>query len=88
MGLGINVTPPNCGVIPNPPTCPNVGANYPFANIGHGKYELGWDVALGMDYMMTRNVFVRGEVEYLWLGTPNDIRLNTISARTAIGLRF
>jgi hypothetical protein len=38
--------------------------------------------------MMTKNVFLRGEVEYLQLGTPNDIRVSTVSARTAVGLRF
>jgi hypothetical protein len=41
-----------------------------------------------MDYLVTRYVFVRGELEYIHLGNPNDIRLSTISARTAIGLRF
>jgi outer membrane immunogenic protein len=85
---GKNVTPPNCNVAVPVVICPNIGANYPFANVSHGKYELGWDAALGLDYMMTRNVFLRGEVEYLWLGTPNNIRLNTLSARTAVGLRF
>jgi hypothetical protein len=41
-----------------------------------------------MDYLLTRYVFVRGEVEYIHLGNPNDIRLSNIAARTAIGLKF
>jgi outer membrane immunogenic protein len=72
-------------------TCPvglTIGGDYPFSNVGHGKYTLGFNAALGMDYLVTRYVFVRGEVEYLNLGTPNDIRLSTVSARTAIGLKF
>jgi hypothetical protein len=38
--------------------------------------------------MVTRNVFTRGEVEYLQLGTPNSIKINTVSARVAVGLRY
>jgi hypothetical protein len=38
--------------------------------------------------MLTRNVFARGETEYLQLGTPNNIKLNTVSARIALGLRY
>jgi outer membrane immunogenic protein len=72
-------------------TCPpnfTIGGNYPFANVSHGKYVLGFDGALGMDYLLTKYLFVRGEVEYLQLGQPSDIRVNTVSARTAIGLKF
>jgi opacity protein-like surface antigen len=69
-------------------TCVDVGGSYPFDNISHGKYVLGFDAALGMDYMLTRNVFARGETEYLQLGTPNNIKLNTVSARIALGLRY
>jgi outer membrane immunogenic protein len=74
---------------PQPPApCPNVGADYPFADVSHGKYILGFDAALGMDYMLTKNVFTRGEVEYLQLGTPNSIKINTVSARIGLGLRY
>jgi outer membrane immunogenic protein len=76
-------------------TCPvvngqnqTIGGNYPFNNIDHGKYQLGFDVALGLDYMLTRYTFVRGEVEYLNFQYPSEIRLNTISTRIAVGLRF
>jgi opacity protein-like surface antigen len=69
-------------------TCVDVGGRYPFDNVSHGKYVLGFDAAVGMDYMLTRNVFTRDEVEYLQLGTPNNIKLNTVSARIALGLRY
>jgi outer membrane immunogenic protein len=65
-----------------------IGGDYPFNNVDHGKYVIGFDGVLGVDYLLTRNVFVRGELEYLHLGNPNDIRLSTIATRTAIGLRF
>lgn len=75
-------------VPPNP--CPNItiGGNYPFADASHGKYVAGFDVALGTDYLVTQNVFTRAEFEYLHLGTPNDIRLSTVSGRVALGLKF
>lgn len=79
----------------NTQTCPvvggqnqKIGGDYPFSNVIHGKYQLGFDVALGMDYMLSHYVFLRGEVEYLNFQYPSDIRLSTVSARTAVGLRF
>jgi hypothetical protein len=42
-----------------------IGADYPFADTSHHEYVLGFDGALGMDYLLTKYVFVRGEVEYL-----------------------
>jgi outer membrane immunogenic protein len=65
-----------------------IGGNYPFNDISHGKYQLGFDAALGVDYMVTRYVFVRGELEYINFQYPSDIRLNTLSTRIAAGLRF
>jgi outer membrane immunogenic protein len=84
--FGTNVTPSLCA----PPTsaCVNVGGNYPFADVSHGKYVLGFDAAVGIDYLLTNNVFTRGEVEYLQLGMPYSIRLNTVSARIALGLKY
>jgi outer membrane immunogenic protein len=83
---GTNIGNP-CGT-PTTLPCPLVGANYPFSDASHGKYILGFDAALGVDYMLTKNVFTRGEVEYLQLGSPNNITLNTVSARIALGLRY
>jgi outer membrane immunogenic protein len=83
---GVNVTPSLC--TPPTPACVNVGGNYPFADVSHGKYIIGFDAAVGVDYMLTNNVFTRGEVEYLQLGTPDSIKLSTVSARIAVGLRY
>jgi hypothetical protein len=37
---------------------------------------------------VTQNIFTRAEVEFLHLGTPNEIRLSAVSARVALGLKF
>jgi hypothetical protein len=41
-----------------------------------------------MDYMLTKNIFARGEVEYLQLAEQSAMGLNTVSARIAIGLKY
>jgi outer membrane immunogenic protein len=77
--------------VPQPPNpCPNItiGGDYPFSDASHGKYIAGFDAALGVGYLVTQNIFTRAEVEYLHLGTPNDIRLSTVSARVALGLKY
>jgi outer membrane immunogenic protein len=90
FGRCINSTAGTCPIETNPAPPHNltISGDYPFSSISHGKYVLGFDGALGVDYLVTRYVFVRGEVEYINFGQPNDVRLSTISARTAIGLRF
>jgi outer membrane immunogenic protein len=85
--FGVDVTSPAC-TPPVTPACQNVGGNYPFTNVNHGKYFAGFDVALGTDYLMTQNVFVRGEVEYLQLGNLDGMKLDTVSARIALGVRY
>ena len=88
LGTCVTTSTVTCPVVGTPPHNLTIGADYPFSNVIHGKYILGFDAALGMDYMLTNYAFVRGEVEYLQLGTPNDIRLNTVSARVALGLKY
>jgi outer membrane immunogenic protein len=92
-GVCVNITSTTCnlagfGPPPPPPIYQKIGGDYPFNNVSHGKYQIGFDAALGMDYMLTRYAFVRGEVEYLNFQYPSEIRLNTISTRIAVGLKF
>jgi outer membrane immunogenic protein len=75
------VAPGNPGFIP-------VGATYDQGDRSHGKYIFGFSAGLGIDYALASNFFLRGEVEYLQLGSPNDIKLNTTSIRTGMGLKF
>jgi len=85
-GFCVNTSSQTCPIIGG--KTQTIGGDYPFTNVIHGKYQLGFDAALGMDYMLSNYVFVRGEVEYLNFQYPSEIRLSTVSARTAIGLRF
>ena len=54
----------------------------------HGKWTFGFDVGLGIDSALTRNFFLRGEAEYLQLSSVNDIKINTVSTRLGLGLRY
>jgi outer membrane immunogenic protein len=90
---GTDVTPQTCPTTPcppNPKTPPliPIGANYTQADQSHGKYIFGFSGGIGLDYALTRSLFLRGEVEYLQLGNVNGIKLNTTSIRTGLGLRF
>jgi opacity protein-like surface antigen len=88
-GVCANITSSTCNLgTPQNPIYQTIGGNYPFTDLIHGKYQLGFDAALGMDYMVTRYVFVRGELEYLNFQYPSNIRLNTLSTRIAAGLKF
>jgi outer membrane immunogenic protein len=93
---GTDGTPQTCQVA-TPPACPSnqlnpphipIGANYTQADQSHGKYIFGFSGGPGIDYALTRNWFLRGEAEYLQLGSVNGIKLNTASIRTGLGLRF
>jgi outer membrane immunogenic protein len=70
------------------PTPPTIGGTYTLADVSHGKWIYGFDTGLGIDYAVTRNVFLRGEVEYIQIGDPNNIKINNASARAGLGLKF
>jgi len=67
---------------------PPIGGNWTQSNINHGKWLAGFDAGLGIDYAVTRNIFVRGEAEYLQLADQNDIRTSVVSVRAGAGLKF
>ncbi len=79
-----DVTPQTAGV----PALVNLGGNYTQGDQSRGKYVFGFSGGAGIDYALTRNVFLRGEVEYLQLSSSNDIKLNTTSVRAGAGLKF
>jgi outer membrane immunogenic protein len=100
--VGTGVTTTTTSTVPNPQTVPasppviTVGApvagpvnrTYIATTTSNGKYTFGFAAALGLDYALTRNFFLRGEVEYLQFRTPSNITLNTASARAGGGLKF
>ena len=71
-----------------PPPAAAIGGNWTLADATSGKWTLGFAAGLGMDYALTHNIFLRGEFEYLQLGSPDSIKLNTASARIGAGLKF
>jgi outer membrane immunogenic protein len=100
--VGTTTTTTTTSTVPNPQTTPATtptvtvvtGPPVPFdrtylANAGTtGKYRFGFSAGLGLDYALTRNVFLRGEFEYLQLGVPSFLTMNTVSTRVGAGLKF
>jgi outer membrane immunogenic protein len=81
----------NTAVTPNTTTStfnPNVNVNYATSQTTSGKYYFGFSAGFGVDYALTSHVFLRGEIEYLQLGTPSNVTMNTASARVGAGLKF
>jgi len=67
---------------------PSIGGTWTQSNANHGKWLAGFDAGLGVDYAVTRNIFVRGEAEYIQLADQNDIRTSVVSVRAGAGLKF
>jgi opacity protein-like surface antigen len=70
----------------NPGTA--IGGNWTQSSNNYGKWLYGFDTGVGVDYAVTRNIFLRGEVEYLQLADQNAIRTSVASARAGAGLKF
>jgi outer membrane immunogenic protein len=81
----------NTAVTPNVTTFsanPNVNVAYAVNQSTSGRYFFGFSAGLGLDYELTRHIFLRGEVEYIQLGTPANMTMNTASARAGAGVKF
>jgi opacity protein-like surface antigen len=74
-------------VTPGSPPGPPISQSYSASAANHGKYFFGFAAGLGVDYALLQNVFLRGEVEYLQLGSPSD-KLNITSVHAGLGLKF
>ena len=72
----------------NPPAPAPIGGNWTLSNRIDGKWYLGFVAGLGLDYALTQNLFLRGEVQYIQFGAPDNIRLNATSARIGAGVKF
>jgi outer membrane immunogenic protein len=70
----------------NPTT--TIGGSWTQSTISHGKWLYGFDTGVGLDYAVTRNIFLRGEAEYLQLADQNAIRTSVASVRAGAGLKF
>jgi outer membrane immunogenic protein len=87
-GGALPPNPANCVFqgSPTPPSQP--GGNYTLSEQSHGKWITGFDIGLGFDYALTQNLFLRGELEYVEIGSPSEIKLNTTSLRVGAGVKF
>jgi len=52
------------------------------------RVSWGYSLGGGVDYMVTRDLFVRGEYEYIQLNPVAGVKLNINTARFGAGLRF
>lgn len=52
------------------------------------KYSLGYALGIGGDYLLTQNIFVRGEYQYLQFAKFGDVKVNVNTVRGAVGIKF
>jgi outer membrane immunogenic protein len=72
----------------NPPPPAAIGGNWTLADQNDGKWYIGFTAGIGLDYAVTQNIFLRGELSYVQFGSPDSIKLSTTSARIGAGLKF
>jgi len=68
------------------PTC--VDFSFPNGETQNNALLYGATVGLGLDYALTSNIFVRGEIEYVRFVPFDDITVTMTSARMGAGLKF
>ena len=75
-------TPP---LTPIPPG--SVGPNT-ISNVQNNAIAYGVATGLGLDVGLLPNVFMRGELEYIYFAPLNGIQATIMSARLGAGLKF
>ncbi len=76
-------------VIPCDPALPETCSFFAAGNAQTGDAWLyGFDAGMGVDIAVMRNVFLRGEFEYVHFFPMNGITLNFVTARAGVGLKF
>jgi opacity protein-like surface antigen len=58
------------------------------ANGANGTFLYGAAMGLGMDWALTANLFVRGEVEYIYFAPMAHIQASVTTARVGAGFKF
>ena len=84
-------TPYDCTNPPppsNPPPPARVGGTWTIADQVTGKWYSGYVGGFGLDYALTQNIFLRGELEYTQYAAPFNIRLSATSVHIGAGLKF
>lgn len=90
-----NISPPTgCGQQASFVPCatmahPNcVNFSIPSSATGRDALLYGFSAGGGLDYAVTRNIFLRGEFEYLQFAPIASIVASQINARVGVGLKF
>jgi opacity protein-like surface antigen len=73
---------------PIPPPPAQVGGTWTIADQVTGKWYVGYVGGFGLDYALTQNIFLRGELEYTQYTAPFNIRLSATSVHIGAGLKF
>ncbi len=68
------------------PTC--VDFSYPNSESQNNAILYGGSVGVGLDYALTSNIFLRGEIEYVRFLPLDDILVTLTSARIGAGFKF
>jgi outer membrane immunogenic protein len=58
------------------------------ANKQDGVYAYGFATGIGTDVAVTSNVFLRGELEYIYFAPVNAIHVTMVTGRVGVGLKF
>jgi outer membrane immunogenic protein len=89
LALGTNVFGTQTGPNPNPPPATQV---VPFSfsqgQFKNGAYLYGYSASGGLDFMLTQNIFARGEYEYIQWQRFWSITSSMHNFRAALGFKF
>jgi opacity protein-like surface antigen len=60
----------------------------PFTSGQNGAFAYGVATGIGLDAALTPNLFVRGEIEYIYFAPLSGIQVSVASARVGVGVKF
>jgi opacity protein-like surface antigen len=84
-------------VVQSPPLTPlptlncipaSVCGDGPFTTGQNGAFAYGVTTGIGLDVALMSNLFVRGEIEYIYFAPLNGIQVSVASARVGVGVKF
>jgi outer membrane immunogenic protein len=77
-----------CDPSPLPPTKPCIAFSFPGSAGKDGEWLYGGTVGAGLDVALTRNVFVRGEYEYVYFEPVDGVHIAVNTVRVGAGVKF
>jgi opacity protein-like surface antigen len=61
---------------------------YPISGGKNGEWIWGFTVGAGLDVLLTQNIFLRAEYEYVQFTPVAGVLININSARAGLGFKF